>query len=1059
MTERRERKMENNKFYMTKRLHVSILIITIFLGLSSNVSAQINLTPFWLETFGLGQCNQGQFAFGAIPTSSNGQWNSAAIGPQGAQANEWFISSTEAGRPVGQCNDGCLNNAGLTNQCLHIAANLAPPNFDPGAIYIRSASSNTNKRATTPVINCLGKNNITLQFNYAALGTATTDACEVFYSASGSGGPWISLGVLAPTPGTCPPLSQWTAQSYPLPASADGNPNVALSFVWTNTNVPNSPNISVAIDDITLLSPQITYSAMPQNCANFPWSPIPTNTVAGVTSFTWSASPGGVTFNTVNPNPTPTITCPSPGIYTFVVEAYTGAALTSSVTFTANVVGALQFTASATPTPVCPNQTVTLNVVGGTNHTWTPGPLFGTPNNVTPTVSTIYTVNGTDFNGCPGSATVFVPMGPFPNISVVATATAVCIGFQSTLTAAGAGSYTWNGTGISPPVQNSSVVVGPGNYTVVAILQGIMCPAYQYVTISNAPPLNIQVSSSPQTATTCIASNFPLTSNAVNLCATGAGVYNWSPQSSLNYSIGPCVSARPLVSTCYTVTGFTSVCSGSAIVCVTVIPQFSMNVIPKQPYMCVGDSISLFMAQITSSHTPYKFYWFEPQNAPPPSMTNNLSQTVVISPTNMSQPVTYSAEVVDSWNCASVPKLVPVTVLPQPLTAIAIPTINGIATNSICYVGSSTGSNPEAIIELDAVNSNSPVLPLGVQATYTWTSPYPMPYTPSSILTPANEFSVILAAPLRTPSPVTFTLQSGYNGIPVDGKGCKRIDTVSLRVVDCRSLTSTSASYTTAIPNDTICSRNCVTFVNLTDTAAGGPQTYTWVCRGGQPSVSTQKDPTICYNLPGVYNVVLYAHSPYNPPKGSDDFEARMNYIKVVDVPNPKILPAIVSCYCKDTTIRYGQSITLTATNAASYVWDPNYNVSSTTGNVITVTPRKTTQYHVWGYNSKQCFSSDTITIRVTEDCGEVFVPNAFSPNDDGNNDVLKVRGFCLESMTFMVFNKWGEKVFETNDKEKGWDGNYKDQPMNTDVFVWRLEGKRFDGKAYFDKGNVTLVR
>jgi gliding motility-associated-like protein len=88
-----------------------------------------------------------------------------------------------------------------------------------------------------------------------------------------------------------------------------------------------------------------------------------------------------------------------------------------------------------------------------------------------------------------------------------------------------------------------------------------------------------------------------------------------------------------------------------------------------------------------------------------------------------------------------------------------------------------------------------------------------------------------------------------------------------------------------------------------------------------------------------------------------------------------------------------------------------------------------------------------------------MYVPNAFSPNNDGVNDILYVKGRCLQTLTFMVFNRWGEKVFETTDREIGWDGTYKGQLMNTDVFVYRLEGKTFDGKGYSSKGNITLVR
>ncbi|MBP9069930.1 MAG: gliding motility-associated C-terminal domain-containing protein, partial [Bacteroidia bacterium] len=83
------------------------------------------------------------------------------------------------------------------------------------------------------------------------------------------------------------------------------------------------------------------------------------------------------------------------------------------------------------------------------------------------------------------------------------------------------------------------------------------------------------------------------------------------------------------------------------------------------------------------------------------------------------------------------------------------------------------------------------------------------------------------------------------------------------------------------------------------------------------------------------------------------------------------------------------------------------------------------------------------------------------SPNgrDDPENETLKVYGFCLESMTFQVFNRWGQKVWETNDQNIGWDGTFKGEELNTGVFVYRLEGKDFKGKGYSLKGNVSLIR
>jgi gliding motility-associated-like protein len=181
--------------------------------------------------------------------------------------------------------------------------------------------------------------------------------------------------------------------------------------------------------------------------------------------------------------------------------------------------------------------------------------------------------------------------------------------------------------------------------------------------------------------------------------------------------------------------------------------------------------------------------------------------------------------------------------------------------------------------------------------------------------------------------------------------------------------------------------------------------------------------------------------------------------VRVVDVPNVTIVaPGGIR---SDTTIRFGNEINLQGHGANTYEWYPNYQISSTDGDEVTVKPFRNTQYIVTGYNSKGCASNDTINVIVIEDCGEMFVPNAFSPNGSGDarNEQLRVEGICLETLTFMIFDRWGEKIFETRNQAIGWDGTYKGEKCNTGVYVYRLEGKTYDGKAYSLKGNVTLVR
>lgn len=93
--------------------------------------------------------------------------------------------------------------------------------------------------------------------------------------------------------------------------------------------------------------------------------------------------------------------------------------------------------------------------------------------------------------------------------------------------------------------------------------------------------------------------------------------------------------------------------------------------------------------------------------------------------------------------------------------------------------------------------------------------------------------------------------------------------------------------------------------------------------------------------------------------------------------------------------------------------------------------------------------------------CGDVyvFVPNAFSPNDDGNNDELFVRGQNITKIEFKIFNRWGELMFETTDQDEGWDGTFKGEKQDPDVFVYHLKVKCVNGDENLIKGNITLLK
>lgn len=159
------------------------------------------------------------------------------------------------------------------------------------------------------------------------------------------------------------------------------------------------------------------------------------------------------------------------------------------------------------------------------------------------------------------------------------------------------------------------------------------------------------------------------------------------------------------------------------------------------------------------------------------------------------------------------------------------------------------------------------------------------------------------------------------------------------------------------------------------------------------------------------------------------------------------------------TTITQGQTTVLNGTGGVFYNWSPSTDLSCTTCQNPIASPTVTTTYTLTVSDSLGCTLIDTVTIFVDILCGEVFVPNAFSPNGDGQNDVLYVRGPCIATVEFSVYNRWGERVFRTEDPAIGWDGVWRGVPCENAVFTYVVKGTLMDGSEINLKGNVSLVK
>ncbi len=162
-------------------------------------------------------------------------------------------------------------------------------------------------------------------------------------------------------------------------------------------------------------------------------------------------------------------------------------------------------------------------------------------------------------------------------------------------------------------------------------------------------------------------------------------------------------------------------------------------------------------------------------------------------------------------------------------------------------------------------------------------------------------------------------------------------------------------------------------------------------------------------------------------------------------------------------SVNIGTEIPFTVTGASSYQWSPDQYLSCDDCDAPVCVPSTSNDYIVVGSNPNGCTGSDTVRITVYVDCHNLTLPNVFSPNNSGPeiNNTFGLLGTlpCLETYQLLIFNRWGEQVFETQTTELLWDGTFKGKPQNSGVYFYRLDIKLVNGEEVKKSGNLTLVR
>ena len=233
---------------------------------------------------------------------------------------------------------------------------------------------------------------------------------------------------------------------------------------------------------------------------------------------------------------------------------------------------------------------------------------------------------------------------------------------------------------------------------------------------------------------------------------------------------------------------------------------------------------------------------------------------------------------------------------------------------------------------------------------------------------------------------------------------------------------------------------------------ANGAGTYVWSPSAGLDNTVTatpvaQPDTTTTYRVIGKDDMGCFKDT---------------GYIKLTVYPIPTVNAGV------DKTINPGRPVYLDAvysTDVTEVRWNPTGDIFRAGSNGITVKPIQNTEYKVEVKNAGGCAAEDRVTVFVTCNSENVFIPNLFSPNNDGVNDIFYPRGAGLFKIkTMRIYNRWGEAVFEktsfnANDPSSGWDGTYKGHILTSDVYIYTIELICNNKSIVAMNGNISLVR
>jgi gliding motility-associated-like protein len=743
-----------------------------------------------------------------------------------------------------------------------------------------------------------------------------------------------------------------------------------------------------------------------------------TLTASGATTYSWA--PGGQLTAAITVSPVATTTYTVTG---------TSLGCTASDAVTVTILANAPINAGL-DVAICIGASTTLTATGGVTYAWDNGLGIGNNFVVSPLVTTTYTVVGTNAGGCTGTDAMTVTVNPLPIVGAGVDQT-VCAGTAVTLSGSGASTYTWN-NGVTNAVAFTPIATN--TYTVTGTdANGCVNTDQVLVTINPIPV----VGAGPDQAI-CIGAS-------VTLSGSGAATYTW------DNGVTNGTAFAPIATTTYTVTGTTAAgCTSTDQVIVTVNPLPVVNAGADQA-ICIGASVTLNGAGAST------YTW-----------TNGVTNGVAFTPAVGT--LTYTVTGTSAAGCISTDQ---VDVLVNPLPIVAA------GPDQIVCAGTAvtlTASGAATYTWNNGITDGVAFTPLAT-TTYTVTgtsvagcvntdqvlvtvNPIPVVFAGTDVPICANQTVTLTGSGAATytwnngiTNGIAFNPPVGTTTYTVTGTtaaGCINTDQVVVTVNPIPVVSFT--------PDVTFgCVPLTVNFTNTTPNTASGVWTMSdgTVLTGGGTVTNT-------FTQAGCFDITLTTTST----NGCVGTFTAIDLICTEAAPIASFSPSASVISELNPIVDFNN----TTTGAVDYIW----NFGDNTPNSVDVNPTHDYSNDAIGnyivtliaYSPFGCVDTAYSTIQIYEEL-IFYVPNTFTPDNDDYNPTFQpifTSGYDPYDYTLLIFNRWGEIVFESHNTEIGWDGtyggNHEVDLVQDGTYTWKIEFKtNRNDERVMRVGHVNILR